>query len=106
MQADDNQSDYMAYQIAWLGWCLVTSMLAVLLASLLYIINMFAELIPVRLAYNGFAIGLIIFEVGLIGIAIVGLARRRSGQSAWEPWPLPTLAGIIQSFTSGSKPKD
>ncbi|XAM00354.1 hypothetical protein OT109_02990 [Phycisphaeraceae bacterium D3-23] len=92
MPDNEEQPDNAAYFYAWVGWYFLWTAPAILIGIALVVINFFARVVPVTVAYYGF-IGIeVTLMLTLIGIAGVGLYRRSRGWPAWEPWPLRLFA--------------
>lgn len=98
MQEDKPKPEYSAYVLAWLLWYFVITIPVVILVTLLYMVNMFAKVIPPYWTYYCLAIGLTGLQVALLGTASISLFRRHKLKPAWEPWPVPALARVSQGF--------
>ncbi|MFI4862208.1 MAG: hypothetical protein ACIAXF_16205 [Phycisphaerales bacterium JB063] len=96
MTEEKKQPDLQAYTLAWVLWCFTLYVPVVLLAIVLYIVNMFARVFPVSLMHYGVAIVLALYSFVLIAIAWFGLRKRSKGLPAWEPCPLPFFAVRLQ----------
>lgn len=98
MLEDQSEPDFSVYVFAWLLWSVVIMMFVMLLVVPLYIINMFAGVIPPYVAIYSLEIGLTALQFVLLGIAAVNIRRKYKSQPVWEPWPLPALVRFLQGL--------
>ncbi len=100
MPEDKPHPEYSAYVFAWLVWYFAVTIPVVFFLTLLYMVNMFVEVIPAYGAYYALAAVLTVLQVALLSIALRGLYRRNKAKPAWEPWPILTLARKMQGLVA------
>jgi len=95
---DQAKPDFSVYVFAWLLWSVVIMMFVMLLVVPLYIINMFAGVIPPYVAIYSLEVGLTALQIVLLCVAAINVRRKYRSRPVWEPWPLLALVRFLQSL--------